>query len=292
MSTVPQLSVNLLSQAVEALDLVSAAVDYCDALDETALGLPNTTRNIDLATCFAAVDSRSLSTARFVIGPGVARLYGNIVTPNNMSLQDLMTAEFDLDYNTLLGTNSISNAYAFGNVYLDNLVDNSSNHYTSITFELVKGGVGNMGSEPILCTRSFTIEEAQSMLRKNLIPNFASTDRILLYSFVIDIDTYVHEDAGRTSLVVYYADRRHPRGYRGYAEEIMATQLVPAIHQYRGAFSTSSIAIQTALGTLVQSWINLACWTPDFQTYWNANSNLMSDRFKQYLLDAFNIIIT
>lgn len=286
MSTSPKSSVYSISHLVGNTDDLFSGEISCHALAESALGLPDESRPIDLGAGFACVNSRSDRHAKFVLGPGVSRLDGVIVAPDGISWSTLSTVEYSLDYDTLLGIDPIMDAYAFGHVYLDRIDSNTS----SVTFELVMG-TDDIDAVPILSSRAFDVDKALEMLKRNIIPNLASLNRLLMYSFVVDIDQYAQGDPIATSLKVNFVDRRNPRGFRGYAEETMATELIPTIHQFRGILEGNIELSQAAIKDLVKSWIEMNCWLPDFASYWRANSDLMSARLKKYLLDEFNIII-
>jgi hypothetical protein len=89
----------------------------------------------------------------------------------------------------------------------------------------------------------------------------------------------------------YFYDKRKPRGWGGFNDEIMGTNLTPYLIYKKEDFDNFLISSQQNVYNLVKSWMNMRVWSPTFIDYWLANSSDMPQRLKQYLDEKFSIVI-
>jgi len=300
MSETPEVTAKLLTEILNAMDLLMQGKDEYFALQEFAIGVPLLNRPIDLCYGFAKVPPSTSALAEFetVIGHGVTRITTEDVTAKLTRIKRSFTG---LNFTSLLpSTQTYQNVYAFANIFLEQStpygsVDNPS---SSVSTSLLKG---EAAGTPIFMTKDIDIQTVINMSRNDEIPdalcetNYPSAppENIKIFNVIIEINYYDPDDLSTKDVVFHYVDKRKPRGWGGFAEEFMGVYLTPYIINKNNDFDKIYDELDQKFYNLIKSWINLRFWSPSFIDFWTdpANSDLMPERLKEYLDLRFSILI-
>jgi hypothetical protein len=194
-----------------------------------------------------------------------------------------------------LGNKSLSNVYVFGATYAV-AYKISGTQYLAINALPFKGGATNEGS-PLLMARTISVDEALKLVNSSYMTSFKITDPgdeveyIELQRFVISVDSYNPNTLSLTEAKVYFEDKRIPRGWGGFAEEISSAYFNASTISNWRTQSTAAAQASLSLYNLVTAWVDLTVWSPDFVTYWTTYIDDMPVRLKEYLLNDLNIIL-
>lgn len=263
---------------VRDLDVTASAPDVALAAQEFALGMPSSTRPLDLCWGFAPLGI-GYGPARVMTGAGVVR---------DTSIHQFLSAPSIADPASLLGTSRVQDAYAFGSVFLS-LQYYQAGFAPSISLPVALVGPGS----PILMSRTHDLNTAMTWLRGGHIPPtpVPSGAQIELWRFVLDIEVYTPDTPANSVVSVSTVDVRRPRGWGGYAKETMSSILVPAAINFQASEGQDVTAAQAALLTLVQQWVSLKGWQPNFIDYWRSSPLALPERLHAYLAQSLGIIV-
>lgn len=290
----PFLSAEFVNAVVISVDKFLSAEDRALSSVEMSIGAALASRNLDCSfgACWVEPSEADNALKPVVVGTGLFRKYGeSLPTEKNTS----SPYEISFDYDVFLGSRPLSDVYVFGATYAV-AYKISTTPFLDINALPFKGGSTNEGS-PLLMVRTISVSEALDLVTSEYMSTFAITDpgdnveSLELQRFVISVDNYIPGSTSLTEAKVYFVDKRSPRAWGGFADEISTAYLNPSsISNWR---SQSEIADQVALSlyNFVSAWVDLTAWVPDFVDYWTTYSDDMPQRLKQYLLDELNIIL-
>lgn len=237
------------------------------SIQEFALGQPSVPRTIDLNFGLALID-------KFSLGKGIVRFE---------STQFISYSGYTININTLLGSRQLQNCYAIGSVYLSPQGNPAS---LMLSASLAKGS-SDINSLPIFLNNDLDSDSILAMLNRNELPQvLASSDSVEISKFIVDITSF---NNGNDSVKLLYSDKRLPRGWAGYAEETMSTELTPYIINYNSQLQANVNYLENALKTLVSKWIYLTGWKPNFITYWTTNGRVLPPVLKKYIETSFGV---
>jgi len=290
----PVLSAEIVNAAVVAMDKFLSAEDRALSTAEMSNGFSLSSRNLECSfgACNVEPSSSDNALKPVVLGTGIFRKY-NESTPTH--LDDSAPYETSFDYDVFLGNRPLSDVYVFGAAYAVAYKISSVKHL-EINALPFRGGATYEGS-PLLMCRTISISEAIDLMNSEYMSDFIITDpgdeveSLELYRFVISVDNYVPGSNSLTEAKIYFSDKRKPRAWGGFAEEISASHFNPeSISNWRTQTAVAEEA-SLSLYNFVSAWVDLTAWSPDFVTYWTTYSSDMPLRLKQYLLDELNIIL-
>ena len=288
----PNKSAWILDRAVDAMGELNAAVDLCLAAEEAALGQPLASRSLDLCVGLGLIEPRKTANKRapLVVGRGAVRIGGG----NPVSLISSTDGEFAITLESLLGTGPYYDAFAFGSLFAVSYVPTAGSRTYAIRSFLLEGAT----DLPLMIQRTISAEDALKMHVAGSMgtpePEWAGGDTDLrsveLARFVLDIESYVNGRPDKTSFKVHSRDLRKPRGWGGYADDILSSTVLPAIIASKSALETSQAKVETAMYNVVSEWVDLSCWTPNFEAYWGESENevFMRPALRAYLADEFD----
>ena len=268
---------------IKELDLIAPTSDTMLSIEEFALGMPLATRPLDVCWGFAPIDAEIVadSASDLIVGKGLCRRDGLFQPPV------VTETGFKFTDSSILGTAPLSNVYAFGSAFLHS---GTAGVTPTIEIVLCKGGA----STPLLLCQQIDLNSAKELHAQNRVTAAIAPSggyALELFKFVVDITTYSYTAPWTNDFQVYPLDTRKIRGFGGFADENMATSMVPTIITAQANISTSLIAAQNAVKTLVSDWVLLTSWTPDFVSYWRTNYTSLPSRLKDYLQSEIGIVI-
>lgn len=279
---------NVLDAMIRGRDLIYSSEDVSLSLEEFAMGINLSVRNLDLCWGYAAVEPQLAANydKETVISIGVAKQSG--------SLLNIPTNESGLSLSALLdvgGAEPLQNVYAIGSIYL------GSNTYPttpSVVPLLLRGGSGGTGNR-ILMSKDVDIDTIIDSVRNGDFPTVTPPvhDSVLeIYRFVMDITYYDSSESYKNRIQTYLIDFRKPRGWGGYAEENMGVVLIPAAISNYENVSNSVDESENAVKDIVETWVHFTTWEPDFLNFWKkSGSNIMPARLERYLNEKLGITL-
>ncbi len=296
----------LLDSVISSLDLLPNGLDIIRAIEEFALGTPLDARALDV--CWGLTPIITPQNTGDVGIVGVPTDYGNlggeiILSRGMVRLNNILQTQISetaiypsnllegyldtvLSQNMALTSATIQDSYAFGSIFLTSGLTLTAN---------LAGLAANRTGQPILMVKDIDSDEVKKWLHNNDTPQtaFATSSILELVRFVLDIN-YFSRISGSPNITVrdlkaIVVDLRRPRGWGGYCEEVLASNLVsPLIAQYQNT-KVSVEESKSALLNLVTAWVSLAGWDPTFIDYWQTDGNDMPDNLKNYLLEKLGI---
>lgn len=290
----PLLSADIVNATVIAVDKFLSAEDRALSSAEMAIGTSLASRSLECSfgACWVEPASTSNALKPVVVGTGLFRKYGESQPTHKYENSPY---EIAFDYDVFLGARPLNDVYVFGATYAT-AYKISSTPNLAINALPFKGGATNEGS-PLLMSRTISISEALDLVNSEYMSTFTITDPgdeveyLELQRFVISVDNYIPGSASLTEAKVYFTDKRSPRAWGGFADEISAAYLNPSsISNWRSQVDVANQAT-LSLYNFVSAWVDLTAWTPDFASYWTTYNSNMPSRLKQYLLDELNIIL-
>ena len=282
-------SAYILNNLVKAYNKTFSTVDYASSIKEYSLALNNTEINLRLLYGISALYSNSSSNIEDILVFGKGLCKTNSLS-NIVELPDVTNNTESKSLSDILSTNTeISNCFVFGSIYLT-----TSGLGENIEISLAKYANDVSGPDVILA-KDISFEEATDILLNSTDiifpePTGSSNTSILLYKFIVDVDTYksvYRED--RATIKIF--DVRKPRGYFGLTDETLFATMATKILDADNDISTlQSTALDTVRG-VVQKWVETASWSPDFVSYWTTADPAIPSELKDFLAAELGIII-
>ena len=303
-------SVYLINNMVVSLDILQKVVDLSKANKEYAIGKPDTSRPIDLAYGFAQTESTDPNKIQkiFTFGKGLeissSETIPQEIMPGSILNNELSFSIFPNDpatdiiqRQTISGNYEIlSNCYAFGKVWLESYVDNGDT-YNIVSASTFKGANGFTK----VLSKDITLDEAKLLILRNdlgdieplsdaSLGGYDNYNYVDVYDFILDIEYY---DGSYINSRVYLhmVDNRKIRGFFSFPYEAIAVYLTPQLIKNETNITKRYNKLKTEIINIINEWIKLTNWSPNFITYWQANSSLMPTRLKNFLKTEMGIII-
>jgi hypothetical protein len=285
----------ILDSVVRGLDRLNTMTETALALEEYGLGAPLAERDIDLCYGLAAVDTRSASnaTAELVIGTGLARYLSDAV-PDRVHTG--IPPEQAFNPTDLLGSLVVQDAYAFGSVFLRAWTSLGVPAF-DVQVEIVRGGGGG---NPLLMLRDVSQSEVLDWLAEGLIgeatvpatPGGSTNYRTLeIMRFMINITYFDGSDSSKNRITVIPVDQRRVRGALGFAEESLGALLIPALVRSESATQEQYAQANAAVKEMIDQWVQLDSWQPNFLQYWQTSVVPMPTRLRQYLEEELGYVV-
>jgi hypothetical protein len=86
-------------------------------------------------------------------------------------------------------------------------------------------------------------------------------------------------------------DNRKIRGFFSFSLEQIAIFLTPQLIKNETNITKRYNKLRTEIINIINEWIRLTNWSPNFISYWQSNSSMMPARLKEFLKTEMGIII-
>ena len=303
-------TVYMMNNLVISLDILQDVVDQSKANKEYALGKPDTIRPIDLAYGLAQTETTDPNKINkiFTFGKGL-ELSNTQTLPQQIITPALVNNEISLSIFPANPTTDIiqrqqisgeyevlSNCYAFGKVFLESYED-GGNTYNSISASTLKGANGFTK----IISKDITIDEAKLLFIRNSfdtieplsdasLGGYDSYKYIDIYDFILEIDYYdgIYQNS---RVYLHMIDNRKIRGFFSFPFEQIAIFLTPQLIKNETNITKRYNTLRTEIVNIINEWIRLSNWSPNFISYWRSNSTMMPARLKEFLKTEMGIII-
>jgi len=277
---------NVLDSMIRGRDLVYSSLDISLSLEEFAIGVNLSVRNLDLCWGYAAIEpQRDINYDKeAVISLGVSKQNGYLL--------NVPIYEEGLSLSSLLGSGEpLQNVYAFGSIYLQTNISPAS---PSVVPLLLRGGSGGTGTR-LLMSKDIEVDTVIDAFKSGDFPIVAppmSGSVLEIYRFVMDIAYYDTNASYKNRIQTHLIDMRKPRGWGGYAEENMGVILIPAAIANYNNVTIGVEDSENAVKDVVETWVQLTTWEPDFLQFWKkSGSNVMPGRLERYLYEVLGITL-
>ncbi len=303
-------TVYMMNNLVISLDLLQGVTDLSKANKEYAIGKPDSIRPIDLVYGVAQTETTDPNKINklFTFGKGV-EISNTETLPQLISIPSLVNNEMSLSIFPSDPTTDIiqrqqisgeyeilSNCFAFRKVFLESYEDGGDT-FNSISASTLKGANGFTR----IISKDISIDEAKLLLlRESLgvieplsdasLGSFESYKYIDIYDFILEID-YYDGTYQNSRVYLHMVDNRKIRGFFSFPLEQIAIFLTPQLIKNETNITKRYNKIRTEIINIINEWIRLTNWSPNFISYWQANSSMMPDRLKEFLKTEMGIII-
>lgn len=274
----------ILNNLLLNLDRLIESEDIYLGLEEFALGVPEGIRDLDLCWGYAKVEpsTSNLALNEVTLGKGVSRNY-------NGDLNDITYNFNAFNVTSLLpSSQTLEDVYGFGSIFLT--PNNTLGEPPVISADIVKG---SSSGSPLLMTRELDLKVVLNMMKEEEVQaaEKPESNSLEIFKFLININYYNSSYPELKNVELYYHDKRLPRGWGGFADEFLSTNISQYIIYKKEDYTDYLNTIQENIYNIVKYWINLRSWSPSFIDYWNTHSANMPDKLKTYLELEFGIII-
>lgn len=271
----------MLNNLVKSYNISLSSTDYAQSTVEYCLAI-NNENSLKLNYGLSYLDPSKPEMMKNILVFGKGLSYNSDVRvelPNETDNQFGFSASDILDNLT-----DISNCYVLGAAWLT-----SSDE---IEFSLCKSKFSLFGNTCIY-SKDISFEDIEDILKYNTdivfpYPTNNSSSSVMLFKFILDVEMYVNEYK-KDRVFIFVRDERKPRGYFGLPEEILYTKIAPRVIQANQDVLNLESDLLLNIKTLVQKWIDLDGWSPDFQTYWETANPQLPKELRDFISNEIGI---
>jgi hypothetical protein len=271
----------MLNNLVKSYNTSLSSTDYAQSTVEYCLAI-NNENSLKLNYGLSYLDPSKPEMMKNILVFGKGLSYNSdirVELPNETDNQFGFSASDILDNLT-----DISNCYVLGAAWL------TSND--EIEFSLCKSKFSLFGNTCIY-SKDISFEDIEDILKYNTdivfpYPTNNSSSSVMLFKFILDVEMYVNEYK-KDRVFIFVRDERKPRGYFGLPEEILYTKIAPRVIQANQDVLNLESDLLLNIKTLVQKWIDLDGWNPDFQTYWETANPQLPKELRDFISNEIGI---
>lgn len=277
----------ILDNLVVALNKTQSTIDYSLSNKEYALAYNSISRNVQLLFGLSSIKSNNQSFIQdiLVFGKG---LDSNI---NSLTYSLIPSSGNQLGFNIteiLSEVDLVSDCYILGAAYLT----------TSESGESVQISLGKSKDDPngsvFILSKDIDLETMKNLLLFDEYivfpePTDNSNNSVLLYKFLLDIDTY-DSTIQNSRLLMYVFDYRKTRGLFGFTDENLSLIVTSNIILNDKNIDSLYSLQKSLLKDIVTKWINLP-WSPGFIEYWQTSEKAMPSYLKDFIYNELGIVI-
>jgi len=303
-------TVYMMNNLVISLDILQDVTDLSKSNKEYAIGKPDNSRPIDLVYGVAqteTIDPNKINKI-FTFGKGL-ELSNSETLPQQISTPALVNNEMSLSIFPSDPTTDViqrqqisgeyevlSNCYAFGKIFLESYEDGGIT-YNSISASTFKGSNGFTR----IISKDITLDEAKLLFIRQTfetieplsdasLGSYDSYKYIDIYDFILDIE-YYDGTYQNSRVYLHMIDNRKIRGFFSFPLEQIAIFLTPQLIKNETNITKRYNKLRAEIINIINEWIRLSNWSPNFISYWQSNSSMMPARLKEFLKTEMGIII-
>lgn len=279
----------ILNNLVKAYNLTNntqkisrSILDYCIAGSN-----PNDILTLNYGLSKLSSNNSDFQTSLFVLGKGI---YSSSYLSNYIEIPSSSENEYGFDFNDIYtSSDELSDCFLLGKLFLT-----SSESGYDFNFVLAKSSLNPEG-ENIIINRDISLEDALDILNFSTeitfpLPSEDYSNNILLYNFIISIDRYT-DNRNTDRYFIYLYDQRTPKGLFGLSDESLYTYLISKIILGNKEIIELVDVELNNIKKLIQSWVDLDSWDPDFVTYWQSSEKSLPDELTTFLDIELGIIV-
>lgn len=279
----------ILDNLVKAWNETNSTVDISNSIKQYCLGYnnPSSSFKLNYGVSVLSPNEKSQINNLIVFGKGYCTtdLTNSIQeVPNSTSTQFGFRLQDIIDI-----TDEVSNCYMFGCAYL-------TSRTTGINVEFSIGKPSsNPTGESFVISKDISLDEAFNILKYSTdlvfpIPTASENYSLILCKFIIDINKF-YNDYQKDRAFIYILDERKPFGYFGLTEESVYTSMISQILQNDSDVTNTSNAELDNIKNIINTWVNLDSWTPDFAGYWATADPPLPTELQNFIETYLGIVI-
>lgn len=277
----------ILDNLVVALNKTQSTIDYSLSNKEYALAYNSISRNVQLLFGLTSIKSNNQSFIQdiLVFGKGLDSNINSLT----YSLIPSSGNQFGFNITEILSeVDLVSDCYILGAAYLT----------TSESGESVQISLGKSKDDPngsvFILSKDIDLETMKNLLLFDEYivfpePTDNSNNSVLLYKFLLDIDTY-DSTIQNSRLLMYVFDYRKTRGLFGFTDENLSLIVTSNIILNDKNINSLYSLQKSLLKDIVTKWINLP-WSPGFIEYWQTSEKAMPSYLKDFIYNELGIVI-
>jgi len=271
----------MLNNLVKSYNISISSTDYAQSTVEYCLAIDNE-NSLKLNYGLSYLDPSKPEMMKNILVFGKGLSYNSdtrVELPNETDNQFGFSAS-----DILSNLTEISNCYVLGAAWL------TSND--QIEFSLCKSKL-SLYENTCIYSKDISFEDIEDILKYNTdivfpYPTNNSSSSVMLFKFILDVEKYVNEYK-KDRVFIFVRDERKPRGYFGLPEEILYTKIAPRVIQANQDVLNLESDLLLNIKTLVQKWIDLDGWNPDFQTYWETANPQLPKELRDFISNEIGI---
>jgi hypothetical protein len=271
----------MLNNLVKSYNISISSTDYAQSTVEYCLAIDNE-NSLKLNYGLSYLDPSKPEMMKNILVFGKGLSYNSdtrVELPNETDNQFGFSAS-----DILSNLTEISNCYVLGAAWL------TSND--QIEFSLCKSKL-SLYENTCIYSKDISFEDIEDILKYNTdivfpYPTNNSSSSVMLFKFILDVEKYVNEYK-KDRVFIFVRDERKPRGYFGLPEEILYTKIAPRVIQANQDVINLESDLLLNIKTLVQKWIDLDGWSPDFQTYWETANPQLPKELRDFISNEIGI---
>lgn len=271
----------MLNNLVKSYNISISSTDYAQSTVEYCLAIDNE-NSLKLNYGLSYLDPSKPEMMKNILVFGKGLSYNSdtrVELPNETDNQFGFSAS-----DILSNLTEISNCYVLGAAWL------TSND--QIEFSLCKSKL-SLYENTCIYSKDISFEDIEDILKYNTdivfpYPTNNSSSSVMLFKFILDVEKYVNEYK-KDRVFIFVRDERKPRGYFGLPEEILYTKIAPRVIQANQDVINLESDLLLNIKTLVQKWIDLDGWSPDFQTYWETANPQLPKELRDFISSEIGI---
>jgi hypothetical protein len=271
----------MLNNLVKSYNISISSTDYAQSTVEYCLAI-NNENSLKLNYGLSYLDPSKPEMMKNILVFGKGLSYNSdtrVELPNETDNQFGFSAS-----DILSNLTEISNCYVLGAAWL------TSND--QIEFSLCKSKL-SLYENTCIYSKDISFEDIEDILKYNTdivfpYPTNNSSSSVMLFKFILDVEKYVNEYK-KDRVFIFVRDERKPRGYFGLPEEILYTKIAPRVIQANQDVINLESDLLLNIKTLVQKWIDLDGWSPDFQTYWETANPQLPKELRDFISNEIGI---
>ena len=271
----------MLNNLVKSYNISISSTDYAQSTVEYCLAIDNE-NSLKLNYGLSYLDPSKPEMMKNILVFGKGLSYNSdtrVELPNETDNQFGFSAS-----DILSNLTEISNCYVLGAAWL------TSND--QIEFSLCKSKL-SLYENTCIYSKDISFEDIEDILKYNTdivfpYPTNNSSSSVMLFKFILDVEKYVNEYK-KDRVFIFVRDERKPRGYFGLPEEILYTKIASRVIQANQDVINLESDLLLNIKTLVQKWIDLDGWSPDFQTYWETANPQLPKELRDFISNEIGI---
>lgn len=212
---------------------------------------------------------------------------GSVDEKNINFYPNITTSQFGFTFDQIFNnSDNIKNCYVPGAFYL-----NYQNSSYSYSFVMAKSS-NDLEGQKIIYHKDVDLSVIENIIFYSSEISFPKPyeNSVLLYKFIIDIDKY-YNDKNLDRYFIYMYDQRLPEGFYGLNDENLFFKLTNYINSgNQGIINVKNTELNN-IKSIIQSWVDLESWYPDFESYWTVNEKTLPTELNQFLINEMDIVI-
>ena len=271
----------ILNNLVKSYNVAISINDISQSTIEYSLAI-NNNDSLKLNYGLSYVDPSNVEMMKniFVLGKGI--IYNSDI---RVELPDTSRNQFGFSASDILDNlTEISNCYVLGTAWI------TSNE--EVVFSLCKP-VNQPNGNTCIFSKDIAFSEIEDILKYSTdiyfpYPTNNSTTSVMLFKFILDVEKYSNEYK-KDRVFIFVRDERKPRGYFGLPEETLYTKIAPRVLQANQDIINFDSDLLENITKLVQKWIDLDGWSPNFQTYWKTANPQLPKELRDFISNEIGI---